>query len=110
MAAFGVVVRLSAKGFGSVELSGENRIKAGAICPDKHIAAMAMDNGIGGFHFYYGIPGSIGGALRMNAGANGGETRERVVEVYAVDRQGNQHVLSMRIWITAIATPAPMLV
>ncbi|QCM10572.1 UDP-N-acetylmuramate dehydrogenase [Agrobacterium tumefaciens] len=90
----GVVVRLSAKGFGQVELAGENRIKAGAICPDKHIAAMAMDNGIGGFHFYYGIPGSIGGALRMNAGANGGETRERVVEVYAVDRQGNQHVLS----------------
>ena len=90
----GVVVRLSAKGFGQVELADENRIKAGAICPDKHIAAMAMDNGIGGFHFFYGIPGSIGGALRMNAGANGGETRDRVVEVYAVDRQGNQHVLS----------------
>jgi UDP-N-acetylmuramate dehydrogenase len=90
----GVVVRLSAKGFGDLELAGENRIRAGAICPDKHIAAMAMDNGIGGFHFYYGIPGSIGGALRMNAGANGGETRERVVEVRAVDRQGNIHTLS----------------
>lgn len=90
----GVVVRLSAKGFGQVELVGENRIRAGAICPDKHIAAMAMDNGIGGFAFYYGIPGSIGGALRMNAGANGGETSQRVVEVHAVDRQGNQHVFS----------------
>jgi UDP-N-acetylmuramate dehydrogenase len=90
----GVVVRLSAKGFGELELAGENRIRAGAICPDKHIAAMAMDNGIGGFHFYYGIPGSIGGALRMNAGANGGETRQRVVEVRAVDRQGNIHTLS----------------
>ncbi len=90
----GVVLRLSAKGFGQLELAGENRILAGAICPDKYIAAMAMDNGIGGFAFYYGIPGSIGGALRMNAGANGGETSARVVEVHAVDRQGNKHVLT----------------
>lgn len=85
----GAVIRLSAKGFGQVELAGESRIRAGAICPDKHIAAMAMDNNIGGFHFYYGIPGSIGGAIRMNAGANGGETSERLVEVEAADRKGN---------------------
>ncbi|MBL0374474.1 UDP-N-acetylmuramate dehydrogenase [Rhizobium sp. KVB221] len=85
----GVVLRLSAKGFGDVELVGENRIRAGAICPDKNIAAMALDNEIGGFAFYYGIPGSIGGAIRMNAGANGMETRERLVEVEAVDRKGN---------------------
>jgi UDP-N-acetylmuramate dehydrogenase len=90
----GVVLRLSAKGFGSVELAGEHRIMAGAICPDKHVAAMAMDNSIGGFHFYYGIPGSIGGAARMNAGANGGETRDRLIEVHAVDRHGEKHVLS----------------
>ncbi len=90
----GVVVRLSAKGFGDVELVGENRIKAGAICPDKNLSAMALDNGIGGFAFYYGIPGSIGGALRMNAGANGGDTSERLIEAHAVDRKGNIHVLS----------------
>ena len=90
----GVVLRLSAKGFGQLEQIGDYRIKAGAICPDKYIAAMAMDNAIGGFAFYYGIPGSIGGALRMNAGANGGETAERVVEVHAVDRKGNVRVLS----------------
>ncbi|MBD8554818.1 UDP-N-acetylmuramate dehydrogenase [Rhizobium sp. CFBP 8762] len=90
----GVVIRLSAKGFGFVNLAGENRIEVGAICPDKNVAAMALDHGIGGFAFYYGIPGSIGGALRMNAGANGWETRERVVEVHALDRQGNAHVLS----------------
>lgn len=90
----GIVIRLSAKGFGDLELVGENRIKAGAICPDKNIAAMALDHGIGGFYFFYGIPGSIGGALRMNAGANGGETSERLVEVHAVDRQGKRHVLS----------------
>jgi UDP-N-acetylmuramate dehydrogenase len=90
----GVVLRLSAKGFGDVELAGENRIRAGAICPDKNIAAMALDNGIGGFAFYYGIPGSIGGAIMMNAGANGTETRERLVEVEAVDRKGNRVTLT----------------
>jgi UDP-N-acetylmuramate dehydrogenase len=90
----GVVLRLSAKGFGDVELAGENRIRTGAICPDKNIAAMALDNSIGGFAFYYGIPGSIGGALRMNAGANGTETKDRVVEIEAVDRKGNRVTLS----------------
>jgi UDP-N-acetylmuramate dehydrogenase len=90
----GVVLRLSAKGFGDVELAGENRIRAGAICPDKNLAAMALDHGIGGFAFYYGIPGSIGGALRMNAGANGAETRERLVEIEAVTRKGERVTLS----------------
>lgn len=90
----GVVIRPSAKGFGDVELIGENLIRAGAVCPDKNVAAMALDHGIGGFAFYYGIPGSIGGAMRMNAGANGMETRERLVEVHAVDRKGNKVVLS----------------
>ena len=90
----GIVIRLSAKGFGDLEIVGENRIKAGAICPDKNIAAMALDHGIAGFEFYYGIPGSLGGALRMNAGANGGETKDRVIEVHAVDRQGRTHVLT----------------
>src|SRR5690606_27100308 len=50
----GVVIRLSAKGFGDLELAGDNRIKAGAICPDKNIAAMALDNGIAGLEFLYG--------------------------------------------------------
>lgn len=90
----GVVIRLSAKGFGQAELVGENRIRAGAAIPDKRLAAVALEAGIGGFHFYHGIPGGIGGALRMNAGANGVETRERVVEVRALDRQGEVHVLS----------------
>ena len=89
----GVVIRLSAKGFGTVREVAGNRITAGAMTPDKHVAAAALDAGLGGFHFYHGIPGSIGGALRMNAGANGVETQERVVEVHAIDRQGQRHVL-----------------
>ncbi|MBX9451020.1 MAG: UDP-N-acetylmuramate dehydrogenase [Mesorhizobium sp.] len=90
----GVVIRLSAKGFGSVEAIGANRLRAGAAAPDKRVAAAALEAGLGGFHFYHGIPGAIGGALRMNAGANGVETRERVVSVRALDRQGKAHELS----------------
>ena len=84
----GVVIRLSAKGFGSVERLDERTLQVGAACPDKRVAAAALEHRLGGFHFLHGIPGSIGGALRMNAGANGVETAERVVSVRAVDRAG----------------------
>jgi UDP-N-acetylmuramate dehydrogenase len=90
----GFVVRLSAKGFGEVERVSETQLKAGTATPDKRVAAAALEAGLSGFHFYHGIPGGIGGALRMNAGANGVETRERVVEVRALDRKGDLHVLS----------------
>ena len=90
----GFVVRLSAKGFGEAEVIGPNRIRAGAATPDKRVAAVALEAGIGGFHFFHGIPGGVDGALRMNAGANGVETRERVVEVRALDRKGEVHILS----------------
>jgi UDP-N-acetylmuramate dehydrogenase len=90
----GVVVRLSAKGFGEAEAVSPTQIRAGAATPDKRVAAVALETGVGGFHFYHGIPGCIGGALRMNAGANDVETRERVVEVRALDRRGNVRTLS----------------
>ncbi len=90
----GVVVRLSARGFGSVEQISDTRILSGAAVPDKRLAAKALEAGLGGFAFYHGIPGGIGGALRMNAGANGTETTERVIEVHAVDKQGNRQVLT----------------
>lgn len=90
----GFVVRLSAKGFGDIETISPTRLRIGTALPDKRAAAAALEAGIGGFHFYHGIPGAIGGALRMNAGANGVETRERVVEVRALDRKGEVHVLS----------------
>jgi UDP-N-acetylmuramate dehydrogenase len=90
----GVVIRLSAKGFGGIEKIGENRLKAGAAVLDKTLAAAALEHGIGGFEFYHGIPGGIGGALFMNAGANGAETTNRVVEVHGVMRDGRKVTLS----------------
>ncbi len=90
----GVVIRLSAKGFGGMERLEGDRIRVGTALPDKRVAAFAHEQGLAGFAFYHGIPGGIGGALRMNAGANGGETRERLVAVTAVDRAGRVHTLT----------------
>lgn len=90
----GVVVRLSAKGFGAIEELANNRLRAGAAVPDKRLAEAAAKAGLGGFSFYAGIPGALGGALRMNAGAHGTETRERMVELTALDRDGAKHVLT----------------
>jgi UDP-N-acetylmuramate dehydrogenase len=90
----GVVIRLSGKGFGKIENLGNNRLFAGAAVPDKRLAAAALEAGLAGFEFYHGIPGAIGGALRMNAGANDTETTNRVVEVHALDRGGNKHIIS----------------
>jgi UDP-N-acetylmuramate dehydrogenase len=86
----GVVIRLSAKGFGAISILNNTDIEAGAAALDKAVAAAALEAGIGGFHFYHGIPGSIGGALRMNAGANGVETMNRVVSVRGVSRGGER--------------------
>ena len=90
----GVVIRLGLRGFGSVTVESDGRLRAGCAVPDKALAKVALDEGLGGFAFYHGIPGGIGGALRMNAGANGGETRERVVSVNAVTRAGEIITLS----------------
>lgn len=90
----GVVIRLSARGFGQIERAGKNRLRIGAAVPDKRAAAAALEAGLSGFAFYHGIPGGIGGALRMNAGAHGSETRQRVVEVRAVSGAGEIVTLS----------------
>jgi UDP-N-acetylmuramate dehydrogenase len=89
----GVVIRLTARGFGHSSVEG-NRLRVGAALADRRVAALALEAGLDGFAFYHGIPGGIGGALRMNAGANGAETRDRLVEVTAIDRQGERHVLT----------------
>lgn len=90
----GVVVRLG-RSFGGIEVIGPDRLRAGTAVPDVKVARAAADAGIAGLHFYRGIPGSIGGALRMNAGAHGVETRDVLESVRAVDRAGNIHELSV---------------
>ncbi|MFV0298634.1 MAG: UDP-N-acetylmuramate dehydrogenase [Hyphomicrobiaceae bacterium] len=89
----GVVIRLG-RGFGNVESLPGHRLKVGTAVPDVKVARAAADAGISGLAFYRGIPGSIGGALRMNAGAHGRETKDCLVEARAVDRSGTVHVLS----------------
>ncbi|GBD49059.1 UDP-N-acetylmuramate dehydrogenase [Methylopila sp. Yamaguchi] len=89
----GVSVRLG-KPFAAIEAVGEGRLRVGAAAADKRVAIAAQEAGIGGFAFYFGIPGAIGGALRMNAGAHGTETADRVVEVYGVDRSGAKRTFS----------------
>ncbi len=85
----GFVIRLSAKGFGEAEVDRRRRDHGREPpCRTSAWPRVALEAGIGGFHFYHGIPGAIGGALRMNAGANGVETRERVVEVPRAGPQG----------------------
>jgi len=71
----GVVIRLGGKGFGVIAVEEGHRVRAGTAAPDVKVARAAADAAIDGLAFYRGIPGSIGGALRMNAGAHGGETR-----------------------------------
>lgn len=90
----GVVIRLSAKGFGAVEILDGHRLRAGTALPDVKVATAAAEAGIDGLTFYRGIPGGIGGALYMNAGCYGTETRDRMVELRAVLRSGEIVTLS----------------
>jgi len=89
----GVVIRLSMRGFGAISLEGD-RVRVGAASPDKRFSEEMARRTIDGFAFYNGIPGGIGGALRMNAGANGSETRDRLVAVRAVGRDGRVQTLT----------------
>jgi UDP-N-acetylmuramate dehydrogenase len=88
----GVVVRLG-RGFNAIAVDG-TRIRTGVAVPDVKIARAAQEAGIAGLSFMRGIPGAIGGALRMNGGAYGRETKDVLVEARAVDRRGRVHALS----------------
>lgn len=82
----GVVVRLG-KTFGAIAVEG-TRIRAGAGAADVKVARTAAEAGLGGLSFLRGIPGAIGGALRMNGGAYGGEVKDVLVSCRAVGRDG----------------------
>jgi len=88
----GVVVRLTA-GFGKIVADG-TRIRAGAAALDAAVARAAADAGIAGLEFLRGVPGTIGGALRMNAGCYGSEIADVFVEAVALDARGNRVTLT----------------
>jgi UDP-N-acetylmuramate dehydrogenase len=87
----GVVIRLAPRGFGEASAQGEI-VSAGAAALDKRVAETAAAANLGGLEFFFGIPGTIGGALRMNAGANGAETKDVLCEASGVGRDGKKHV------------------
>jgi UDP-N-acetylmuramate dehydrogenase len=87
-----VVIRLG-RAFAEVSL-GEDTLTVGAAALDVHVAQHACDAGFSGLEFLSGIPGTIGGALRMNAGAYGRELAEVLLSATAIDRQGQTHTLA----------------
>jgi UDP-N-acetylmuramate dehydrogenase len=89
----GVVIRLSPRGFGEASVDGDI-VSAGAAALDKRLAETAAGANLSGLEFFFGIPGTVGGALRMNAGANGGETKDVLIEATGVDRAGKKHTFT----------------
>jgi UDP-N-acetylmuramate dehydrogenase len=90
----GVVIRLSPRGFGETSATGDV-VSAGTAALDKRVAEIAASANIGGLEFLFGIPGTVGGALRMNAGANGTETKDILIEATGIGRDGNKRQFSL---------------
>jgi len=88
----GVVVRLG-KGFARITIDGA-LIRVGAAAPDLYVARAARDAGLAGLEFLCGVPGTVGGALRMNAGAYGGEVKDVLRRAWALDQAGAMHALT----------------
>src|SRR6185312_1405262 len=89
----GVVIRLG-RGFSRVEPRDDHQIYAGAAVPDAVLAREAAKAGVAGLEFYRGVPGTVGGACVMNAGCYGAETKDVLVEAYALTRAGEPLTLS----------------
>jgi len=82
----GVTIRLGRE-FSKIDVDGD-KITAGALALDANVANVAAENGVGGLEFLSGIPGTIGGAVKMNAGCYGTETKGVMVEVTILNRDG----------------------
>ena len=89
----GVVIRLG-PAFGKVTTEGLT-VSAGSAALDKTVAKTAAKAGIAGLEFYAGVPGTIGGALRMNAGCYGAETKDILVDVVAINRAGRRQIMDL---------------
>jgi UDP-N-acetylmuramate dehydrogenase len=89
----GVVIRLM-RGFTGIVVEG-NEVVAGAGAPDLNVALTAREQALAGLEFLSGIPGTIGGAVAMNAGAYGGELGQVLVSAQAVDRTGKCHEVAL---------------
>ena len=90
----GVVIRLG-RGFAAIEIE-RDEIRAGAAALDRIVAFAAADAGLGGLEFLSGVPGSVGGSLRMNAGAYGREIKDVLVSAIALNRTGETHTVDGR--------------
>ncbi len=90
----GVVIRLGGKPFNDIVVEDGHRLRVGAAAPDRFVAKRAAELGVDGLAFLSGIPGAIGGALRMNAGAHGGETKDVLIEAHGVERSGERIVIN----------------
>ncbi|HEY7853444.1 MAG TPA: UDP-N-acetylmuramate dehydrogenase [Caulobacteraceae bacterium] len=87
----GVAIRLAGRTFARLSADpAAETVEAGAGALDAALARAAADAGLAGMEFYAGIPGAVGGALCMNAGCYGAETREVLVEARGLDRQGRR--------------------
>lgn len=85
----GVVIRLAGRPFAGIEIEG-SKVRAGAGALDSSVAKTAAKAGLAGLEFYAGIPGTIGGALTMNAGCYGRETKDVLVRAWGLDRAGRR--------------------
>lgn len=89
----GVTIRLGRE-FAGIESKDDGLVQVGAAALDVNTAEVAAQAGLSGLEFLCGVPGSIGGALAMNAGAYGGEIKDVLVTAQFVDREGNLHSLT----------------
>src|SRR6202158_5654627 len=87
----GVVIRLGPRGFGETGAEGDI-VSAGAAALDRRVAETAAAANVSGLEFFFGIPGTIGGALRINTGANRGAAKDVLIEASGVGRDGKKHI------------------